>query len=204
MTTRVPDLLWEIKKNQKITKQYGPISSSLSSSLGLFLELGIAVLICYSVYKSWPKVIWLLRLYKGSFNDNSIFLIIFKKIVTLEKVLIIFFIVAFAYLVLMRKPKEADSDNKNIADFSEELDAGKQKEIAQLKSRLAELESSNSGNGGQYISKIQYDNPELADAFGELDKAMIKASLNTKARLQKHGLDTSKIDDFLKKYYNKL
>ena len=52
MTTRVPDLLWEIKKNQKITKQYGPISSSLSSSLGLFLELGIAVLICYSVYKS--------------------------------------------------------------------------------------------------------------------------------------------------------
>ena len=103
----------------------------------------------------------------------------------------------------MRKPKEADSDNKNIADFSEELDAGKQKEIAQLKSRLAELESSNSGNGGQYISKIQYDNPELADAFGELDKAMIKASLNTKARLQKHGLDTSKVDDFLKKYYDK-
>ena len=121
----------------------------------------------------------------------------------MEKVLIIFFIVAFAYLVLMRKPKEADSDNKNIADFSEELDAGKQKEIAQLKSRLAELESSNSGNGGQYISKIQYDNPELADAFGELDKAMIKASLNTKARLQKHGLDTSKVDDFLKKYYDK-
>jgi hypothetical protein len=52
MSTRVPDLLWEIKKNQKITKEYGPISSSLSSTLGLFLELGVAVLVCYSVYKS--------------------------------------------------------------------------------------------------------------------------------------------------------
>jgi hypothetical protein len=52
MSTRVPDLLWEIKKNQKITKKYGPIHSSFSSTLGLFLELGVAVLVCYSVYKS--------------------------------------------------------------------------------------------------------------------------------------------------------
>lgn len=52
MSTRVPDLLWEIKKNQKITKKYGPISSSLSTTLGLLLELGVAVLVCYSVYKS--------------------------------------------------------------------------------------------------------------------------------------------------------
>ena len=103
----------------------------------------------------------------------------------------------------MRKPKEADSDNKNIADFSEELDAGKQKEIAQLKSRLAELESSNSGNEDQYISKIQYDNPELAEAFGDLDKVMIRSQLHLKASLERDGLDTSKIDAFLKKYYDK-
>ena len=66
------------------------------------------------------------------------------------------------------------------------------------------FKAKSNGNEDRFISKIQYDNPELADAFGELDKAMIKASLNTKARLQKHGMDTSKIDDFLKKYYNKL
>ena len=65
-------------------------------------------------------------------------------------------------------------------------------------------QAKSNNNGDEFISKIKYANPELADAFGELDKAMIKASLNTKARLQKHGLDTSKIDDFLKKYYNKL
>ena len=122
---------------------------------------------------------------------------------TLEKVLIIFFIVAFPYLVLLRKPKEADSDNNKVAGFSEELDAGKQKEITQLKSRLAELESSNSGNGDQYISKIKYDNPELADAFGELDKSIIRNQLNAKRTLEKRGLDTTEIDNFLKKYYDK-
>ena len=121
----------------------------------------------------------------------------------MEKVLIIFFIVAFAYLVLMRKPKEADSDNKKVADISEELDAGKQKEIAQLKSRLAELESDNSGNGDQYISKIKHENSEVAAAFAELDKQFVKNALYTKKILQDGGLDTSKVDDFLKKYYDK-
>ena len=121
----------------------------------------------------------------------------------MEKVLIIFFIVAFAYLVLMRKPKEADSDNKKVADISEELDAGKQKEIAQLKSRLAELESSNSGNGGQYISKIKHENSEVAAAFADLDKQLVKNALRVKKTLKGYGMDTSKVDDFLKKYYDK-
>ena len=56
----------------------------------------------------------------------------------------------------------------------------------------------------EFISKIQYTNPELADAFGELDKAIIRNSLNTKRTLEKRGLDTTEIDNFLKKYYNKL
>jgi hypothetical protein len=59
-------------------------------------------------------------------------------------------------------------------------------------------------NGDEFISKIQYTNPELADAFGELDKAIIRNSLNTKRTLEKRGLDTTEIDNFLKKYYNKL
>ena len=46
-------------------------------------------------------------------------------------------------------------DNKKVADISEELEisdeleAEKQKEIAQLKARLAALESAKSGNGGE-------------------------------------------------------
>lgn len=58
-------------------------------------------------------------------------------------------------------------------------------------------------NADQFISKIKYTNPELADAFGDLDNAMIRSQLKLKSTLEKHGLDTSKIDDFLKKYYNK-
>jgi flagellar motility protein MotE (MotC chaperone) len=51
-------------------------------------------------------------------------------------------------------PQDFD-DNKKVADTSDELemsvefDAEKQKEIAQLKARLAELESKNSGSEGE-------------------------------------------------------
>lgn len=65
------------------------------------------------------------------------------------------------------------------------------------------FKAKSNGNEDQYISKIKYTNPELADAFGELDNAMIRSSLKLKSTLEKHGLDTSKVDDFLKKYYNK-
>jgi len=58
-------------------------------------------------------------------------------------------------------------------------------------------------NADRFISKIKYTNPELADAFGELDKAIVRSQLQLKSTLQKHGLDTSKVDDFLKKHYNK-
>jgi hypothetical protein len=66
------------------------------------------------------------------------------------------------------------------------------------------FKAKSNGNEDQFISKIQYDNPELADAFGELDKAIIRNSLNTKSILSKRGVDTTEIDNFLKKYYNKL
>lgn len=58
-------------------------------------------------------------------------------------------------------------------------------------------------NADQFISKIKYTNPELADAFGELDKVIVSRQLKLKSALQSQGLDTSKIDAFLKKYYNK-
>lgn len=58
-------------------------------------------------------------------------------------------------------------------------------------------------NADEFISKIKYTNPELADAFGEMDKAIVSRQLKLKAALERNGLDTSKVDDFLKKYYNK-
>ena len=58
-------------------------------------------------------------------------------------------------------------------------------------------------NADQFISKIKYTNPEIADAFGELDKVIVSKQLKLKSALQSQGLDTSKIDAFLKKYYNK-
>ena len=66
------------------------------------------------------------------------------------------------------------------------------------------FKAKSNGNEDQFISKIQYDNPELADAFGELDKSIIRNQLNAKRTLEKRGLDTTEIDNFLKKYYNKL
>jgi|LakMenEpi03Aug12_release.lakeMendotaPanAssembly.Ray.scaffolds.fasta_scaffold3245658_1 hypothetical protein len=65
------------------------------------------------------------------------------------------------------------------------------------------FKAKSNGNEDRFISKIQYDDPELADAFEKLNNSMVKASLTAKSVLQKNGLDTSKIDDFLKKHYNK-
>ena len=65
-------------------------------------------------------------------------------------------------------------------------------------------QAKSNNNGDEFISKIKYANPELADAFGELDKSIIRNQLNAKRTLEKRGLDTTEIDNFLKKYYNKL
>jgi hypothetical protein len=59
-------------------------------------------------------------------------------------------------------------------------------------------------NADQFISKIKHANPEVAAAFTDLDNQLIKNTLNVKRTLEKRGLDTTEIDDFLKKYYNKL
>ncbi len=66
------------------------------------------------------------------------------------------------------------------------------------------FKAKSNGNEDQYISKIKHENPEVADAFAELDKQFVKDAMLTKNILSRRGLDTSKIDDFLKKYYNKL
>lgn len=66
------------------------------------------------------------------------------------------------------------------------------------------FKAKSNGNEDQYISKIKHQNPEVAAAFADLDKQLVKNAMLTKRVLQDRGLDTSKIDDFLKKYYNKL
>jgi hypothetical protein len=59
------------------------------------------------------------------------------------------------------------------------------------------------GNEEKFISKIKYTNPELSKAFKDLDDAIVSGQLKLKSILQKRGLDTTEIDTFLDKYYDK-
>ena len=59
------------------------------------------------------------------------------------------------------------------------------------------------GNEEKFISKIKYTNPELSKAFKDLDDSIVSGQLKLKSILQKRGLDTTKIDTFLDKYYDK-
>jgi hypothetical protein len=59
------------------------------------------------------------------------------------------------------------------------------------------------GNEDQFISKIKYTNPELSKAFKDLDDSIVSGQLKLKSVLQKRGLDTTEIDAFLDKYYDK-
>lgn len=58
--------------------------------------------------------------------------------------------------------------------------------------------------GDEFISKIKYSNPELSKAFKDLDDSIVSGQLKLKSILQKRGLDTSEIDAFLDKYYDKV
>ena len=58
--------------------------------------------------------------------------------------------------------------------------------------------------GDEFISKIKYSNPELSKAFKDLDDSIVSGQLKLKSILQKRGLDTTEIDAFLDKYYDKV
>lgn len=58
--------------------------------------------------------------------------------------------------------------------------------------------------GDEFISKIKYSNPELSKAFKDLDDSIVSGQLKLKSILQKRGLDTTEIDTFLDKYYDKV
>lgn len=56
----------------------------------------------------------------------------------------------------------------------------------------------------EFISKIKYTNPELSKAFKDLDDSIVSGQLKLKSILQRRGLDTTEIDAFLDKYYDKV
>lgn len=58
--------------------------------------------------------------------------------------------------------------------------------------------------GDEFISKIKYTNPELSKAFKDLDDSIVSGQLKLKSILQRRGLDTTEIDAFLDKYYDKV
>jgi hypothetical protein len=49
MYLRVPDLLWEIKKNRKITKEYAPITSFFNTSLNIILNIVSFLIVVYAL-----------------------------------------------------------------------------------------------------------------------------------------------------------
>ncbi len=55
----------------------------------------------------------------------------------------------------------------------------------------------------QFISKIKHADPGLANAFSKIDDLLINRSLSLKASMEKLGLDTSEIDDWFEKYYDR-
>jgi hypothetical protein len=52
MILRVPDLLWEIKKNRKITKEYGPKTTFLNTTIIIFLDFISFILVIYALYQN--------------------------------------------------------------------------------------------------------------------------------------------------------
>jgi hypothetical protein len=52
MILRVPDLLWEIKKNRKITKEYGPKTTFLNTTINIFLNFISFILVIYALYQN--------------------------------------------------------------------------------------------------------------------------------------------------------
>ena len=66
------------------------------------------------------------------------------------------------------------------------------------------FKAKSNGNEDQYISKIKHQNPEVAAAFEDLNQQLLRNVLSAKRTLEKRGMDTTEIDDFVKQYYNKL
>ena len=55
----------------------------------------------------------------------------------------------------------------------------------------------------KYESKLQNDNTEVGKAFNDLNQTTINNMVKLKKSLKKLDMDTSEIDDYLKKYANK-
>jgi hypothetical protein len=54
----------------------------------------------------------------------------------------------------------------------------------------------------QFISKIKHADPKIGAAFSQFDDIIVQRQLSLKKTLEKYGLDTSEIDNFLSKYYD--
>jgi hypothetical protein len=66
------------------------------------------------------------------------------------------------------------------------------------------FKAKSNGSEDKYISKIKHKNPEVAAAFEDLNQQLLRNVLSAKRTLEKRGMDTTEIDDFVKQYYNKL
>lgn len=72
-------------------------------------------------------------------------------------------------------------------------------DILKLKEQIKELEKPSY----KFKSKIQYTNSQLINTFNDLDDAIVSKKLKIKDILERRGLDTSHIDNFLDEYYDR-
>lgn len=60
------------------------------------------------------------------------------------------------------------------------------------------------GKEDQFISKLKHADTEVGNAFDDLNQSMINNMVKLKKSLEKQGMDTTEIDNYLKTFANKL
>ena len=56
------------------------------------------------------------------------------------------------------------------------------------------------GRESQWLQRLRKADPDLADIWSDFDTTVSKSINLNKSYLQKHGLDTTKVDTIIKKY----
>ena len=56
----------------------------------------------------------------------------------------------------------------------------------------------------EFISKLKHADTEVGNAFDDLNQTMINNMVKLKKSLEKQGMDTTEVDNYLNTYANKL
>ena len=60
------------------------------------------------------------------------------------------------------------------------------------------------GKEDQFISKLQHQDSEVGNAFNDLNQTMINNTVRLRQIAKRNGLSTTELDNYLKKYGDKI